>query len=196
VSGFHEYSNQDVGYSFAVPQGFSHEQDDRDGMFFGYADTSVFGHVAVQAYDAIGVDIPCAPSLTGASKTAPLTDTGADASWGRVDFWDTDNVLYKLRIAAEDPTKPIPVPLCHPPFPPSVQDRLSPPCGGKVPQSEAEEDGMCGQWRRDYELKHGLYSAYALCSEHNGKTVVICLSQATDDPKMAEEIFSTFRWTE
>lgn len=35
---------------------------------------------------------------------------------------------------------------------------------------------------------------YALCSEKNGKTVVICLSQMTDDPKMAEEIFNTFRW--
>jgi hypothetical protein len=37
---------------------------------------------------------------------------------------------------------------------------------------------------------------YALCSEKDGKTVVICLSQMTDDPAMAEEIFSTFRWTE
>lgn len=37
-------------------------------------------------------------------------------------------------------------------------------------------------------------SQYAFCSEKNGKTVVICLSQMTDDPKMAEEIFNTFRW--
>lgn len=38
--------------------------------------------------------------------------------------------------------------------------------------------------------------AYAMCSQKDGKTVVICLSQATDDPKQAEEIFSTFQWKE
>lgn len=35
---------------------------------------------------------------------------------------------------------------------------------------------------------------YVLCSEKNAKTVVICISQMKDDPKMAEEIFKTFRW--
>jgi hypothetical protein len=39
-------------------------------------------------------------------------------------------------------------------------------------------------------------SVYAFCSEQNGKTVVICISQMTDNPELAEEIFSTFRWTE
>lgn len=37
---------------------------------------------------------------------------------------------------------------------------------------------------------------YAFCSEKDGKTVVICISQMTDNPELAEEIFSTFRWTE
>ena len=45
---------------------------------------------------------------------------------------------------------------------------------------------------------------YAFCSEKVGdpasaaddKRVLICISQQTDDPKMAEEIFKTFRWTE
>lgn len=36
--------------------------------------------------------------------------------------------------------------------------------------------------------------AYALCGEHNGKTVFICISQQTANPALAEEIFSTFRW--
>lgn len=36
---------------------------------------------------------------------------------------------------------------------------------------------------------------YALCSQKNGKTVVICIEQMTDNPDLAEEIFSTFRWT-
>lgn len=37
--------------------------------------------------------------------------------------------------------------------------------------------------------------AYALCSEKDGKTVVICISQMTDNPKQAQEVFETFRWT-
>jgi len=40
------------------------------------------------------------------------------------------------------------------------------------------------------------FSAYALCSEKDGKRVVVCIQQMTDNPKLAEEIFSTFRWTE
>ena len=36
--------------------------------------------------------------------------------------------------------------------------------------------------------------AYDFCSEEDDKRVVICISQQTDDPKMAEEIFKTFRW--
>ena len=38
-------------------------------------------------------------------------------------------------------------------------------------------------------------SRYALCSEKDGKTVVICISQMSDNPKLAEDIFKTFRWT-
>ncbi len=39
-------------------------------------------------------------------------------------------------------------------------------------------------------------AGYALCSEHNGKTVVICINQMKDDPAMAKQIFETFRWTQ
>lgn len=38
-------------------------------------------------------------------------------------------------------------------------------------------------------------TGYALCSEKDGKTVVICISQMSDNPKLAEDIFKTFRWT-
>jgi hypothetical protein len=37
---------------------------------------------------------------------------------------------------------------------------------------------------------------YAFCSEKDDRTVIICISQMTDNPELAEEIFSTFRWTE
>lgn len=36
--------------------------------------------------------------------------------------------------------------------------------------------------------------SYAFCSEYEGKTVVVCIDQQTDNPAMAEEIFRTFRW--
>jgi hypothetical protein len=35
-----------------------------------------------------------------------------------------------------------------------------------------------------------------MCSEHNGKTVAICITQDKDDREMAEAIFSSFRWTD
>jgi hypothetical protein len=38
-------------------------------------------------------------------------------------------------------------------------------------------------------------AAYALCSEKGGKTVLICISQQTDDSALAKKIFDTFRWT-
>lgn len=43
---------------------------------------------------------------------------------------------------------------------------------------------------RPYESGAG----YSLCSQHNGKTVLICISQRVDNPALAEEIFKTFRW--
>ena len=39
-------------------------------------------------------------------------------------------------------------------------------------------------------------AGYALCSEKDGKTVIICISQMKDDPDLAKEIFETFRWVE
>lgn len=36
---------------------------------------------------------------------------------------------------------------------------------------------------------------YVLCSEKDKKTVLICVSQATDNPDLARKIFETFRWT-
>ncbi len=38
-------------------------------------------------------------------------------------------------------------------------------------------------------------TSYALCSEHAGKQVLICISQVTDNPALAKQIFDSFRWT-
>ncbi len=35
---------------------------------------------------------------------------------------------------------------------------------------------------------------YALCSERNNKTILICISQFTKDENMAKSIFKTFKW--
>lgn len=36
---------------------------------------------------------------------------------------------------------------------------------------------------------------YTLCSDKNGKTVVMCVNQMTDNPSLAKQIFDTFKWT-
>ncbi len=37
-------------------------------------------------------------------------------------------------------------------------------------------------------------TSYALCSEKDEKAIFICIMQVTDNPALAEQIFSTFRW--
>ena len=37
-------------------------------------------------------------------------------------------------------------------------------------------------------------AAYVLCSEKDEKTLLICISQVTDNPVLAKKIFETFRW--
>lgn len=39
-------------------------------------------------------------------------------------------------------------------------------------------------------------AAYALCSEKNGKTVIVCVTQVKDNSEIAQKIFESFRWTE
>lgn len=38
-------------------------------------------------------------------------------------------------------------------------------------------------------------AVYVLCSQKNGKTVVACIRQTTDNPELAQQIFESFRWT-
>lgn len=45
--------------------------------------------------------------------------------------------------------------------------------------------------------KGEIYSAsYILCSEKGDRKVAICIKQITDNPALAEQIFSTFRWND
>ena len=70
-----------------------------------------------------------------------------------------------------------------------------------TPESLDREPVLCSppkvSWLIDAEGNAKLESsAYALCSEKDGKTVVICIGQMTDNPEMAKQIFETFRWVE
>lgn len=79
---------------------------------------------------------------------------------------------------------------------------------GKVPNQEKSIDpnypnALCKASREEckgnpsFEYASGCdtpSAAYALCAEKDGKTVVICIDQMKDDPKMAQQIFETFRW--
>ena len=65
----------------------------------------------------------------------------------------------------------MPPPLCEPPITAKTKEEY---------WSNHESDGA---------------GAYVLCSEKDNERVLICISQMTDDPKVAEKIFSTFRWS-
>jgi hypothetical protein len=58
------------------------------------------------------------------------------------------------------------------------------------PSTSEEKDAA---WKGEFRTER---AAYALCSEKDGKTVVICISQMRDDPALAKEIFETFRWND
>ncbi len=70
-----------------------------------------------------------------------------------------------------------------------------------IPMEQPYPNALCQPLEIAYQLQDNapsipLHAAYAFCSEYKGKTVVLCVSQMTDNPKMAEEIFKTFKWTE
>lgn len=72
----------------------------------------------------------------------------------------------------------------NPDFPPDTQPRCRPPI------LKWDVDMVKGVTRLSDD------AAYVLCSEKDGKTVLICVSQVTDNPDLARKIFETFRWTE
>ena len=52
-------------------------------------------------------------------------------------------------------------------------------------------DGVVKYWNGTAAKRAG---AYVLCSQKDGKQVLICVSEITDNPQLAEQIFSTFKW--
>ena len=88
--------------------------------------------------------------------------------------------------------------------------------GASQTKSLPKADGMAAWGRVDYWDNHelegweyqewndvvctyagnpGPKAVYALCSEKDDKTIVICINQMSDNPSLAKQIFETFRWT-
>lgn len=107
----------------------------------------------------------------GISKPLITEDKAKDVrtQWGRVDYWDSyDAVTYSRN-----------------------QPTCQPSTIYLLPEDATPE--MRSEWDKAPQKGQGVY---ALCSEHNGKQVLVCISEITDNPALAQQIFQTFRWTE
>ena len=153
-------------YSVAIPSDFADKTKSDITTFYGYANTSKTGDVLIKTVDIFS---PCSPSLTGASTTTPLPNANGTAEWGRVD--ESRFGLYALE----------PEPICQPPI---IYEDF---CG----EAGQYAGGDCAK-SKPARLP---VAAYALCSHKDGKTVVICISQMTQNEPLAKQIFDTFRWT-
>lgn len=143
-------------------------------MYFGYAKTSKTGDILIGVHDTSFS--PC--SNMGVSEPKVLVlGNGDNAVWGRVDARDI--------LPDEVGDTPLPNPLCMPPLPQSLRDRLYLPC---------TEEENCENKQRQYEIDRGMYSAYVMCSEKEEKSVLICISQIKDNEPLAKQIFETFQW--
>lgn len=87
------YSNVQVGYSFSVPNGFGHETDDDEGMYFGYGENSKFGQISVQSYDHLQ-SAQCTETLLGASRVSVTGTMNTKSMWGKVDFFEIQGSDY------------------------------------------------------------------------------------------------------
>lgn len=108
--------------------------------------------------------IECSRYRLGVSRVKHLSNTSGATVWGRVDYWDT--------YPGESTT---PRPTCRPPRiyysrPNNVSDHIE-----------------------TVTLQNG-QGTYALCSTKSDKAILICVSQVTDDPDLARQIFESFRW--
>ena len=57
------------------------------------------------------------------------------------------------------------------------------------------DSGYFPPFNIDHMKCGGSKFSYAFCVEKNGETTLICINQETDNPKQAEDILKTFRWT-
>ncbi|MEQ1849141.1 MAG: hypothetical protein ABL890_00960 [Candidatus Peribacteraceae bacterium] len=124
------------------------------------------GDFAVHVYPPTSSPSSCSSFALGSSNLSERVVEGTTVWTGKVDAYDV-GILYDY--------------IGH----------KEPPCVPPNASYSADEDGYGDGMARGDDS-----DAYVLCSEKDGKRVVVCIQQMTDNPEQAEEIFSTFRWTE
>lgn len=138
---------------------------------------------SVHVYPPNTSSASCDPNALGIHPSEWKND--GTAYWGKVTYWD--NEIHGGQDAS-------PSAECMPPNIFSQKEYFS--CTDVALEDRQKGEVSCSVQMRQYEVERGINSAYALCSEREGKRVVVCVQQMTDNPKLAEEIFSTFHWTE
>ena len=164
LDNYKEITHEKYLYKLAVPR-------ETDDTFFtkkydSYTNEIVF-NISNGSAHLYHSALSCAPEVTGIGDENVLDDREAVSIWGKV------NVGNKS---------------WDPPYPDAL-------CQYVKPMDCTSEEYWGGGCQDDIGI-------YAFCSEKVGdpasaaddKRVLICISQQTDDPKMAEEIFKTFRW--
>jgi len=167
---YEEYRNTLLDYSIQIPERAytPNKSPEKDQIFFGN-----ISQINDNPPDAINVllmgrdPVACSSFLLGISDLKEQDLAGAKVWTGKVDAFDNwGYATYEIDYA------------------------YPPPCEPPLKKYESTKGGEGLGKRIDGTV------AYALCSEKDGKRVVVCIQQIKDDPKLAEEIFSTFRWTE
>lgn len=160
----HQYESP-VGYHVAVPVGFTYSEQAPSGTYY------YFGYPGGSSTNLQTIefhdslDSPCIPALTGASQTTILAN-----STGASETIDIPNANVKAswgRVNAWD----------------GFQNE------GWEPPFEDMHKIVC-----TYNGTPRPASVYALCSQKDRRTVVICINQMSDNPTLAKQIFETFRW--
>jgi hypothetical protein len=167
-----KYSNTLLNYSIDIPARIfiPNKDPNRDQVGFGNIRYTGIGKVSSGSELNIILfgrnPVACTPFALGVSDLQEREVEGTKVWTGRVDAFDSWGYAT-YEVDYEDP----------------------PPC---MPPVESYRPLPGGDWAERIDGTQ----AYALCSEKDGKRVVVCVQQMTDNPKLAEEIFSTFRWTE
>jgi hypothetical protein len=160
-------------FSYQSPVGFSIQVPNTFGAS-GYAPSGKYYYFGYAEDNPIGIRtvemypdyLTCTPFALGVSDLQEQAVDGAKVWTGLVDAYDYWGYAT-YELDHENP----------------------PPCQPPVRKYANAENGELTE-RIDET------SAYVLCSEKDDKRVVVCIQQMTDNPELAEEIFSTFRWTE
>ena len=175
------YVNTLYSYSLNVPYDIISTNPSQTGSSVGFINYDHWKNNPPKNgyYLFIKTESACPP--LGVTEPKAMNASAGKAWWGRSDFFEK----YRTHDVRDEDRS-----ICNPPSPIGVTRKY-------VECEETDFDtNDCGRKNRQYEIDHGMYSAYAFCADKNGKAVTICIQQMTDDEEMAKQIFESFRWTD